>query len=124
LMRKLLWFVSGAIALIVVLALGGITFVKTTANGFSARAHPSAIEELAAQTARGMALPRDARGRRNPRPNSPSVLKNGREHCADHYAVRHANDGSSDVAMGGLMYPPAPDMRKERTQRMTDGELF
>jgi hypothetical protein len=22
------------------------------------------------------------------------------------------------------MYPPAPDMRKERTQRMTDGELF
>jgi hypothetical protein len=42
-MRKLLWFVSGAIALIVVLALGGIIFVKTAASGFSARAHPSAI---------------------------------------------------------------------------------
>ncbi len=123
-MRKLLWFVSGAFALIIALALGGIIFVKTASNGFSARTHPSAIEELAAQTARGMALPRDAREKRNPVPNSPDVLKDGREHWADHCAVCHANDGSGDVAMGRQMYPPAPDMRKERTQRMSDGELF
>src|SRR5215831_6790751 len=123
-MRQLLWFVSGAIALIVLLALGGFIFVKTGANRFSPRAHPSSIEELAAQIARGMALPRDAREKRNPVPNSPDVLKDGREHWADHCAVCHANDGSGDIAMGRQMYPPAPDMRKERTQRMSDGELF
>ena len=74
-MRKLAWFVSGAMVLIVLLALGGFIFVKTGANGFSARAHPTAIEEFAAQTARGMALPRAAREKRNPVPNSTDVLK-------------------------------------------------
>ena len=54
-MRKLIWFVSGAITLLVFLALGGFIFLKTGANGFSARAHPSAMEEFAAQTARAMA---------------------------------------------------------------------
>src|SRR5262249_50296644 len=36
----------------------------------------------------------------------------------------HSNDGSGETAMGQQMYPPAPDMRKEHTQRLTDGELF
>jgi mono/diheme cytochrome c family protein len=74
--------------------------------------------------ARGMALPRDAKAKRNPVPNSPDVLKDAREHWADHCAVCHANDGSGEIALGRQMYPPAPDMRKERTQRMSDGELF
>jgi mono/diheme cytochrome c family protein len=123
-MQKLLWFVSGAIAVVVVLALGGFIFLKTGANGFSARAHPSTVEELAAQTARGMAAPRDAKDKKNPVQNSPDVLKDAKEHWADHCAVCHANDGSGDTTMGRQMYPPAPDMRKERTQRMSDGELF
>jgi hypothetical protein len=123
-MRKLIWFVSGAITLLVFLALGGFIFLKTGANGFSARAHPSGVEEFAAQTARAMALPRDAKEKRNPVPNSPDVLKDAREHWADHCTVCHANDGSGDTTMGRQMYPPAPDMRKERTQQMSDGELF
>jgi len=123
-MRTLLWFISGAITLIVLLALDGFIFLKTGANGFSARVHPSSIEEFAAQTARGMALPRDAKEKKNPVPNSPDVLKDASEHWADHCTVCHANDGSGDATMGRQMYPPAPDMRKERIQRMSDGELF
>jgi mono/diheme cytochrome c family protein len=123
-MRKLIWFVSGAVALAVVLALGGFIFLKTGANGFSARARPSSMEEFAAQTAREMALPRDAREKRNPVTNSPDVLVEAGEHWADHCAICHANDGSGDTTMGRQMYPPAPDMRKEHTQRMSDGELF
>ena len=45
-MRTLLWFISGAITLIVLLALDGFIFLKTGANGFSARVHPSSIEEI------------------------------------------------------------------------------
>jgi mono/diheme cytochrome c family protein len=71
-----------------------------------------------------MALPAGAKNKRNPIANSSEVLVEAREHWADHCAVCHANDGSGDKAMGRQMYPPAPDMRKERTQRLTDGELF
>jgi hypothetical protein len=71
-----------------------------------------------------MALPEDARQKQNPVPNSPDVLKEAMEHWADHCATCHANDGSGENSMGRQMYPPAPDMRQEQTQRMTDGELF
>lgn len=46
------------------------------------------------------------------------------EHWADHCAGCHANDGSGHTTMGQHMYPRAPDMRDERTQQMTDGELY
>ncbi|HWB84392.1 MAG TPA: c-type cytochrome [Bryobacteraceae bacterium] len=123
-MQKLLCFVAGSITILALLAVCGLVFIKTSANGFSARSHPSAIEAFAARTARDMALPRDAKEKRNPITNSAEVLKDAREHWADHCAVCHANDGSGDITMGRQLYPPAPDMRKERTQRMSDGELF
>jgi hypothetical protein len=94
------------------------------ANGFSARAQPTAFETMAARTARAMALPSGARARKNPVPNSIEVLADARAHWADHFALCHANDGSGQIEMGRRMYPPPPDMRKDRTQRLTDGELF
>jgi mono/diheme cytochrome c family protein len=123
-MQKLVWFLVGTITLVVVIAAAGLIFLKTRANGFSARAQPSALEEFAAETARKMALPAGAREKRNPIANSSDVLAEARAHWADHCALCHANDGSGDNTMGRRMYPPAPDMRKERTQSLTDGELF
>ena len=123
-MQKLLWLLAGAITLAIVVAAGGLIFVKTRANGFSARAHPSTLEEFAAKAARTMALPAGARDKRNPIATSSEVIAEARAHWADHCAPCHANDGSGDTAIGRQMYPPAPDMRKERTQRLTDGELF
>ena len=123
-MRTFIWFLAGALALAVIVSGAGLIFLKTRANGFSARAQPSAFETMAAQTARAMALPSNARERKNPVANSNEVLADARAHWADHCALCHANDGSGQVEMGQRMYPRAPDMRKERTQRMTDGELF
>ena len=99
-------------------------FLKTAANGFSARAEPSAMETFAARTARGLAMPANAKNRTNPVSNTQDVLAEARAHWADHCAGCHANDGSGQVEMGKRMYPPAPDMRKEPTQKMSDGELF
>ena len=123
-MRSLIWFLAGAIALLIVVCGAGLIFLKTRANGFSARAEPSVIERWVARQARAMAAPAGARDRTNPIGDSPEVLAEARAHWADHCAVCHANNGSGDTEMGKHMYPPAPDMRQEGTQNLTDGELF
>lgn len=123
-MRTLIWLVAGVLTLTVIVVGAGVTFLKTRANGFSARAQPTAFEIMAAQTARHLALPSGAREKKNPVAPSNDALTDARAHWADHCASCHANDGSGQIEMGQRMYPPAPDMRKERTQRMTDGELF
>ena len=122
--RNLIWFAAGAIAMVMVAGLSGLIFLKTAANGFSARSEPSFLETLAAEQARRMAMPAGAKDRPNPVVKSKEVLDAGMAHWADHCAVCHANDGSGEAEMGRQMYPHAPDMRKERTQKLTDGELF
>ena len=42
-MQRLVWFCVGAITLAVVAAASGLIFLQTGANGFSARAQPSAV---------------------------------------------------------------------------------
>ena len=123
-MRSLIWFLAGAIALVFVLFSAGLIFLKTRANGFSARAEPSVIERWVARQARAVATPAGARDRTNPIGDSPEVLAEARAHWADHCAVCHANNGSGDTEMGRHMYPPAPDMRQADTQNLNDGELF
>ena len=123
-MRNLIWFFGGAATLVLAVALFGMILLRTGANGFSARAQPTSLETFAAQTARRMALPSGAQERPNPVTNSNEVIADARAHWADHCAVCHANDGSGDIEMGRRMYPPVPDMRKYRTQRRSDGELF
>ena len=107
------------------LAALGIWFWLSSAQGFSARATPTAMEAFAAKTARKLALPAGARETPNPIPNAPEVLEEAMAHWADHCAICHANNGNARVSeMGAQMYPPAPDMRAEATQKLTDGELF
>ena len=122
-MKKLGWFLLGAISLLALQALAA-SLVLARAHGLSARQEPSAIERWIARRARDAALPATAKNRANPAPNTPDVLSDARAHWADHCASCHANDGSGDVALGKHMYPPAPDMRQSATQNLSDGELF
>jgi mono/diheme cytochrome c family protein len=114
----------GAIALCIVVGIACDLFLKTRVNGFSARAQPSVLERWVARQTRAMALPADAKARRNPIEDSPAVLVEARAHWADHCATCHSNNGSGDGEMGKHMYPPAPDMRQPDTQNLSDGELF
>jgi mono/diheme cytochrome c family protein len=122
-MKKLGWFLLGAISLLAVQALAA-SIVLARAHGWSAREEPSAIERWIARRARHAALRGTAKNQTNPVANTPEVLAEARAHWADHCASCHANDGSGDVAMGKHMYPPSPDMRKSATQNLSDGELF
>lgn len=123
-MRHLLWLATGAIAMLLLLAGGGILYIRTLAHGFSANVQPTALETFAASEAREIALPDEVRNKQNPVPASEEVLSEARAHWADHCAACHANDGSGVIPMGQHMYPPAPDMRKDATQKKSDGELF
>ena len=123
-MRALLWLLSGALALVVLIGAGGYVYARYFAHGFSARVSPSAIEASAASLALKLAIPAAARDRQNPVPLSDEVLAEARAHWADHCAACHANDGSGQIPMGQQMYPPSPDMRRQTTQQKTDGELF
>lgn len=112
------------LVIVLAIAIGAVVFLKFAANGFSARAEPTAVEKFLARTARSLAVPDGVKSLRNPTPNTPEVLSEARAHWADHCATCHANNGSGGTEMGRNMYPRAPDMRQAETQNLSDGELF
>src|ERR1700726_642144 len=95
-------------------------------RGISARKEPSATEIRVDRAVRHMAIPKIDREEENPWATvaTPEVLKDAREHFADHCSQCHANDGSGKTEMGRYLYPRAPDMRLPATQNLTDGELY
>jgi len=123
-MRSILWFATGVVTAVVLAFIAGFALLKTTVSGFSANGQPTALEVWTARKARAMAVPGEVKQRTNPISNGPEVLAEARAHWADHCAACHGNDGSGQSEMGKHLYPPAPDMRKQDTQQMTDGELF
>ena len=116
------WFVS-VLGFAVAIACGAL-FLKSNANGFSARAEPTSVEVFLARTARNFALPSKAKERPNPIKQTHEAMEEAMAHWADHCAVCHGNDGAGNVEMGRAMYPHAPDMRQNGTQKLTDGEIF
>jgi mono/diheme cytochrome c family protein len=122
-MNRLGWFFFGAIFACLLAAAAGAIILRD-ARGFSASEPPGVLERWIARRARSAAMPADARARANPLQNTPEVLAEARAHWADHCATCHANDGSGDTLLGKHTSPPAPDMRLEATQKLTDGELF
>jgi mono/diheme cytochrome c family protein len=121
-MRTLLRLILIPIAIgAIVLAVASM-FIK--GKGFSTRDEPSRIETVVAMQFRKLAMPSEARDRKNTVAASPEAIEAGLAHWADHCATCHANDGSGDTTIGRNLYPKAPDMRKAPTQDLTDGELF
>ena len=108
----------------VILVVAAAAVFLTVRRGFSARDEPSWAEKLVARRVRSLAVPARARNAENPLPPTPVILADARGHFADHCAVCHANDGSGQTTIGQNLYPKAPDMRLEDTQRLTDGELY
>ncbi len=115
--------IVGAIAIIAI-AIATVIGVSFLRAGVSTQREPSALEAVIARNLRHLAIPADARERTNPVPASAEVLESARAHWADHCAVCHAADGSGNTDIGRNLYPPAPDMRKDDTQDLSDGELF
>jgi mono/diheme cytochrome c family protein len=73
---------------------------------------------------RALAVPAADRDLANPVPLNDANLAEARAHFADHCAICHGNDGRGETEIGQGLYPKAPNMREEDTQKLTDGELF
>jgi mono/diheme cytochrome c family protein len=110
--------------LVALVALAGIAVWIASANGFSARTPPTAVERVVMQGVHWLSVPRAARNASNPVAFSPDVWAESRAHFADHCASCHANDGSGNTEVGRNLFPRAPDMRGAQTQEKTDGELY
>jgi mono/diheme cytochrome c family protein len=120
-MRKrtlLLWITAASVA-------GAAAFGwMTIRHGFSARDNPSAMEAYVAETARKLSIPASERDAKNPLAPTPEVLSEARAHFADHCATCHGNDGNGKTDIGQNLYPKSPDLRKPKTQNLTDGEIY
>src|ERR1700682_5015551 len=122
-MKNLKVFLWGLLALIVATLVFGAFLLR---RGISARKEPSAMETTVARAVRHMAIPKIDREEENAWADvaTPAVMKDAREHFADHCSQCHANDGSGNTEMGRYLYPRAPDMRLPATQNLTDAELY
>jgi mono/diheme cytochrome c family protein len=117
---------GNAISLLIVVAIALIAIAAPSIlhDGLSSRAKPTALETMLARNARHLAIPAGARKLQNPAAQTPENLRDARLHFADHCAICHANDGSGDTLIGRNLYPKPPDLRREETQKLADGELF
>ena len=116
--RLILWTVGLALAGLIAV----VVFVRGA--GVTATRDPWPLEERVAKAGWRFLIPREIRDAANPAPATAEVIGVGLEHFADHCALCHGNDGSGDTTIGRRTFPRAPDMRAERTQSLTDGELF
>jgi mono/diheme cytochrome c family protein len=112
------------LGVVVAIALIAAAAVSLLHGGVSARVNPTALEIVMARQLRHMAIPKSARKLQNPATDTPENLREARLHFADHCAICHANDGSCDTPFGRNLYPKPPDLRREQTQKLTDGEIF
>src|SRR6476660_389635 len=119
-LKTILWILLFAV--VAGLVYGGVLL----RHGISARKDPSQAEIRVARTLRHLANLSLDRSDDNPWKDvaTADVMKDAREHFADHCAQCHANDGSGNTEMGKNLYPRAPDMRLPATQNLSDGELY
>jgi mono/diheme cytochrome c family protein len=112
------------IGLVVAVAAAVALGLALAGRGFSAREKPSWLEELLARNARRIATPAGAKALKNPVAPTPENLAAAQAHWVDHCALCHGLDGSGNTSIGRNLYPPAPDLKDETTQDLTDGELY
>jgi mono/diheme cytochrome c family protein len=110
--------------LLLILILAGLGYWYVREHGFSARAEPLAVEKAVAERLRRLSVPAADRDAKNPVPLNDANLADGRAHFADHCAICHGNDGRGETEIGTGLYPKAPNMREDDTQKLTDGEIF
>ena len=117
---------GNVILLVVVIAIALMVLAAASIlhDGLSSRAKPTAMETMLAHQARHLAMPEGARKQQNPLADTAENLRDARLHFADHCAICHSNDGSGDTMIGHNLYPKPPDLRREETQKLADGEIF
>lgn len=107
------------------IVVGGIAICwELKMHGLSVRRKPMSVEIWMARRARDLATPRTVKDLKNPIKTTELVIAEARDHFADHCAMCHGNNGDGKTMLGEGMFPPPPDLRKNTTQDLTNGEIF
>jgi mono/diheme cytochrome c family protein len=118
-------FLRDALVTLAALAVGAaILGFLFTRNGLSARTEPPAIEKAIAKRIHWLSVPSSAKRTPNPFARDAGAWIAGGRQFQDHCAVCHEEDGSGKTEIGKNVYPKAPDLRLEDTQRLSDGALY
>src|SRR5262245_18347836 len=121
-MRMLLHFLVACVVVVMLIALVGLGYARTT--GLKSQPAPGPIETRLAQMVRSTAIPAAERSHSNPQPADQDARARGLEHFASYCALCHANDGTgANSTFGQGLFPRPPDLRTT-AQSLTDGELF
>src|SRR6202158_5113352 len=94
--KAVLWILLAVV--VAVIAFGAVLIRR----GISARKEPSAMETTVARAVRHMAIPKIDREEENPWADvaTTAVMKDAREHFADHCSQCHAKDGRGTFEIG------------------------
>ncbi len=92
-------------------------------RGFSTSEEPSALEKAVARTARHLSILSQARNEKTPSKATQETLQEARDIFMARCAVCHGDDGSGRSKVGRNLYPKVPDLRLQRTQGLSDGEI-
>ncbi|MGH9497355.1 MAG: c-type cytochrome, partial [Candidatus Sulfotelmatobacter sp.] len=111
------------LALIAVAVIGIICGAVLIHRGFRATTEPSGFEKMVARAARDWSIPGRAQSEKNPLELTSENLREGREEFLARCASCHGHDGSGLTDMGRNLYPRTPDLRSNRTQNLSDGEI-
>ena len=85
---------------------------------------PSKVETALANMAKDVAIPIQAEDVKNPLPETPQVIEEGRAIYNQSCALCHGMDGHAATEMGRAMYPPAMDLTSPHVQHWNGSELF
>ncbi len=121
-LRFLARLLVGILAGIGVLSVAVVIWLVS--GGMSARRTPGAAEAWVAVQMRSVAIPAAERKMTDPAPTGPLALKVGLERFAERCATCHGADGAGQADIARGLYPRPPDLRGERTQSLSDGEIF
>src|SRR3954463_7756872 len=112
--------ISVVVGALILVALGALVI---KARGFRASSTPGAFETSAARLVRDFAIPRAAKGQKNPFAGDEQAVGQGRDEFLGRCATCHGIDGRGATPIGSNLYPRVPDLGGPATQALTDGEI-
>ena len=92
--------------------------------GCTADKEPSKLETTLATMAKDVAIPLQAKDRKNLLPPSREVVQGGEAIFGQACAICHGADGRAQTELGRAMYPPAIDLTSPHVRSWDDAELF
>jgi predicted CXXCH cytochrome family protein len=110
-------------ALVSLLLLITVAAVAVKIRGFRATSQPTALEASIARAIRNFGIPSSESHKKNPYQGDELALQQGREMFLTRCASCHGTDARGTTPIGANVYPRVPDLQRDATQRLSDGDI-